>query len=67
MKSETTPLHVSKNFGILPSFSVEAEREVEHPNREPQNNLAPCAIGLPFAGMFDPITQGAFLNMRSNT
>lgn len=32
----------------------------------PKNTLAPCAIGLPFAGMSDPVTQGVY-NMKSGT
>ena len=27
---------------------------------KPKKQIAPCAIGLPFAGIFDPVTQGVF-------
>ena len=50
----------AEEFGIILASSVIAEREVEHPNREYKKHFAPCAIGLPFAGMFDPVAQGVF-------
>lgn len=45
-------------------FRCRAEREVRHPNRETQKQLAPCAIGLPFAGMSDPVVHGVFHAVR---
>ena len=46
-------------------FGVEPDGKSNTRTANPKKQLAPCAIGLPFAGMFDPVTQGVL--WKSNT
>ena len=60
-------LRDSKTYGIIILFSATSRTGSQAPEpRTPRKQSALCAIGLPFAGMLDPVSQGVFL-MRSST
>ena len=54
------PLRETPRHAILSTFFGKADGKSKTRTANPKKQFAPCAIGLPFAGIFDPVTQGVF-------
>lgn len=59
-RAEFAPLRETPHHAILSTFFGKADGKSKTRTANPQKQFAPCAIGLPFAGIFDPVTQGVF-------
>lgn len=59
-RAEFAPLRETPRHAILSTFFGKADGKSKTRTANPKKQFAPCAIGLPFAGIFDPVTQGVF-------